>query len=385
MTSTYTTAGITLDRYADVKARLQALAVAKWGESINLAQDSYLGHEIENESLLLGEINEVWQAVLDSFSMENSVGNQTAVLISLIGLEREAAAYSSVTLTLTATKACTVPAGTIYGTESGVNFATDSELVFVAAGDDDVESTCTIVGEFNAAISEVDQIVTSVYGISAVDNAAAAIPGRLQETSDEMKVRHSVITAESGSNASARIYRALTEVTGVSSVYILNNNTNAAIGSVQSKNIHVVVIGGSDADVATAIDNNITESVPTYGSESYSVYNTEMRQSTTIYFDRAVDLDTYISLEVLTNSTFPTDGEQQIKDALTTHYDDELGIGDDVRYNGLYAPIYSVTGVTHVSALTLGEAATPTGTSDITVTSSQRAATEDAFIVVTVS
>ncbi len=363
MTSTFDNTGITLDRYADIRARLVALAEAEWGEGINTDEDELLGHLFSSLSTLLAEINEIAQELYDSDGI-NSTGAHLDNSVELIGLDRSAAAYSTVTLTLTATVATTVEIGSQYSTAAGVVFATDEALVFSGAGTDTVAATCTVTGPNEAAATEVNTIVTSVYGISTVNNVADAIPGRDRQTSAELKEDHTIAVATSGEQDTASIYEALVGVTGVRAAYVFENDTSATIGVVPARTIHCSVIGGSDADVAASIDNTKTSAVPTYGGESVSVYNATTRQAKDINFDRAIATDTHIEVTRSTVSgIYPDDGDDQIKAALVAHFAD-ITIDEDVVFNALYAPLYTVVGMT-VTALKLDTVDPPTGTSDL--------------------
>jgi uncharacterized phage protein gp47/JayE len=365
MTSSYDSTGITLDRYADILDRLITLSEAQWGDSINTDEDGYLGHTLRLVALILAEINQVVQSVYDAGSVSNSSGVRLGNLVELVGLSYQAAAYSTVTLQLTATKACTVPAGSQYATAADVTFATDSQLVFSGAGSDTVAATCTVTGANDAGIGTITTIKTTINGISAVTNTVAATPGRDQETAAELKARHTLEVATAGEDDAASIYNAVAEVTGVSAVYVFDNDTDAAIGVVPANTIRVSTVGGAAADVAEAISDNKTAGVPTYGATGTSVYNSTTKQAKTINHDTAVNTDTHISFTVTTlTGVFPDDGEAQLKAAIVEHYED-IGIDDDVIYNSLYSPIYSITGVISISLLKLDISDPPGGTSDL--------------------
>ena len=378
MTSTYDSTGITLDRYSDVLARLIVLCKEEWGDSVNTDEDGFLGHMIRLISLLVAENNEVLQDVYDAMSVTNATGTRLASLLELIGMERQTSAYSTATLTLTASKATTVPAGSQYKTDAGVIFATDSDLVFTAAGSSTVAATCTIVGPFNAAKYEIDTIVTSVYGITAVLNDAAATPGRYQETDTELKERHTIAVSTSGDSDAASIYEAVSAVTGVSNVSVVENDTAATVNSIPPHGIHVIVQGGDEDDIAEAIALTKTTGVPTYGDEDISYYDTTTRQAKTIYFDQAVEVLIYIDIEATVDATAPEDWQEQVETNILALFDD-LRIGDDVIYTTLYRPIYDVAGVT-VTSLEIGEAPSPSGTSNITIDSTELAYTTAAAI-----
>ncbi|MCP4676775.1 MAG: hypothetical protein GY854_14925 [Deltaproteobacteria bacterium] len=346
MTSTYNSSGVTLDRYNDIFERCVVLAKARWGESIDTSKKELIGHLARNTALLVDEINQIAQDVYDSQSVSNATGVRLASLVALIGIERLAAAYSTVTLTLTASKACTVSAGSRYSTADGVVFATDTELVFTAAGSDDVEATCTETGSNNAAIAAVTTIDTAVSGITACTNAAAATPGRLQETSAELRARHAIAVATSGNQDLGSIFEAVSEVSGVSAVYATDNSTNATVDGIPAHSIHVSTIGGTAADIATAINNTKASGVATYGSTATSVYNATTKQTQIINHSIAEEKSVHIKMTLTKiDSVYPDDGNDQMKAALVAHFAD-IGINDDVIFNSLYKPIYSIPGHT---------------------------------------
>jgi hypothetical protein len=384
MTSTYDSTGIVADRYADILARLETLSEAQWGTSSNVLIDEITGHIYRNISLILGELNDKIQSIYDAFSVSNSQGAQLDNLIELVNMSRDAAAYSTVTLTLTATQATTVPAGTRYATATEVIFATDAQLVFAGAGSDTIAATCTVVGANEAGINEVSVIKDSVFGISTCTNAASVVPGRLRETDAQVKESHSTTTATSGQDDAASIYEAVDAVSGTSAILVDDNDSNVTRDGVPAHNIHVSVIGGAAADVAEAIANNKTCGVPTYGSSSESVYSSTTGQSRTIYFSTGSLVTCYIDLTITKSGNFPDDGEEQIKTNLVAHFDN-YKLKDTVRYTSLYEPVYSVGGL-FINTLYVNTTGSPTvgDDNDITMTATQKANLISSNIVISV-
>jgi len=372
--STYTAAGIVMDRYADVLARIHAVYIAKYGDSIDLDTDAWDGHLSELIALLVGEMNDIIQDISDGRDISNSSGVALDAAISFLGLSRQGAAKSVIVdgVQLTANKATTVPAGSRYGTVPDVVFTTDAELVIPAAGTGLVSATCTEDGAFEVAIGELTQIKSSVPGITAVTNTVAAIPGRLRQTDSEVKAAHALAVATTGEDDVSSIYEALNGVDGVSGIFVFENDTGATASGIPAYTVYVVVIGGSDADVAAAISANKTSGVPTFGSESDTVYNEVTRQTKTIYFDRGAGDSIYIALNITKVSTqFPDDGEVQIINNLAAIYDAKR-LGDDVIYNEHWGAIYSVPGLI-VNTLKVDTIPIPVGTSDIVMTPQQLA------------
>jgi uncharacterized phage protein gp47/JayE len=364
-----------MDRYADLLQLCIDLAEEWLGKTVDTSEQELLGHLIRNLSLLLAEINESVQWVYDSSSVSNSSGVYLDNLLELVGIFRQSNAKSTATLTCTATVPTTIPAGSIVRSAANVQFATDVDLVFSVAGSQDVAATCTVFGPYNADPNDINIIVTTVYGWSTATNAAAAIPGRLRELDAALKERHTVAVSTSGERDAASIFQAVSDVTGVSAARVDEDYTSITP-------VSVYVIGGSDADVATAIDGSITVGIGMAGTTSVVVYNDTMGQNKTIRFTRATNLDTYISMVLTKNPVlYPADGDLQIKNALIAYYEGQ-GIGEDVNYLALSTPILSVPGVT-INELYLDDTPSPTVAESLSVASDKRAVIAADDIVIT--
>jgi hypothetical protein len=369
--STYDSTGISMDRYVDILADLVALAKANWGESVSTDEEELLGHLFAQISYRIDTVNEKVQEIYDALGISNNSGVPLGNVLELIGMAFQSETPSTATVTCTVTKATTILAGSIVKTATNVYFTTDEALVFVGAGSDDVAVTCTVNGPNAAAIGEINTIVSSAPGWTTVTNAAAAVPGRLQESDAEIKVRHTAAVATSGERDSASITEAVGNVSGVSAVLVDDDSYPVAI----------YVIGGTDALVAAAIDGQLTVGIETAGTTSVDVYSSTTKQDKTISFTRAVDLDIYIDLEIEVTSTFPSDGDTQIKTAIEALFDG-IGIDDDVIYLKIPGAAFSVPGM-NVSAAYVGTAPSPSGTSDISVSKTQRAVIDTANITIT--
>jgi len=132
-------------------------------------------------------------------------------------------------------------------------------------------------------------------------------------------------------------------------------------------------VGGTDADVATAIWDTMPGGIQPYGSTSYSVTG-EDGAPHAIGFSRPVPK--YAHVEVSVVSVDPDGGpvgdyEQAIKDAVSLYGNANFDLGDNFTLQKLFAPIYSVPGIYSVTlriATTTTAAGTPTwSTSNILV------------------
>jgi hypothetical protein len=374
--STYNSSGISLIRLSDILANSITDSEASWDESIdttiNDAEDAFLGHLLRNMSLVVSDINEILQDIYDSGSVSNATGTRLDHLLALIGISRPSDAASTATVTLTASKATTVPAGSKYKTAANVIFQTDTALVFTAAGSSDVAVTCTTYGPNAAAIGDINTIVTDVDGITAVTNAAAATPGRYRATDAEQKASHTIAVATSGEGDAASIYEALIAVTGVSGVSVIENDTSETVDSIPAYSTHCIVIGGTAADIAAAIHNTKVGATPTYGGSSQNHYDTTTKQLKTINYSTGSEIPIYITVTVsLQEGQYDADYQVQIRDNLIAHFAD-FRIGDDVDFNALYGPLYQVSGIT-ITDLKIDTTSPPANTTDEVMASTELA------------
>lgn len=373
--STYDSTGLTVDRYQTILDNMIALAEAWKGESLSTDEQELLGHIFRQEALITAEANEIIQSVYDAISVSSATGAQLDNLLELLNLFRQAAAKSTATLTCTVTKAVTIPSGSLVKTAAEVYFATDADLVFTGAGSDTVTATCTLNGPYNAAAGEINTIVTAANGWTVVTNAAAAIPGRDREVDVEFKTRHASAAATYGERDAASIDEAVGAVSGVSSVKVAEDYTS-------STPIYVYVIGGADADIASAIDGQRTIGIGTGGTTAVDVYSSVTKETETIRFTRGADVDAYVDMTLTVNDAlFPSDGDDQIKANIETIFD-AYGLGDDIIYYALPGAIYQVPGVT-INKLYLGLTADPKLISDVSIDNDERAVIDTANIGIT--
>jgi uncharacterized phage protein gp47/JayE len=380
MTSSYDSTGMSMDRYEDILARMIELAVAWKGEALSTDEKELFGHLLRQISYESDTANEKLQQVYDALSISNNSGVPLDNILEFINLPRQAAAYGTATITFTASKATTVPSGSVVRTASKVYWTTDEDLVFAGAGSDDVDVTCTVTGVHNAAIGEINTLVTSVSGITAVTNAAAAIPGRLRETNAELKLRHSTAVETSGERDEASIAEAIGNVSGVSAVLIYEPD--------DSSEVWTYVIGGDSAEIAAAMDPQITIGVAPIlqGSTSVDVYSTTLKKNRTMKFTYGSDVSVYIDLTIQVTGLFPADGDYQITENIAALFDGN-NLADDVIYFQIPGAVYLVPGAI-IQSLTIGTAPAPSGTSNISMGNSQRASldvTRDGEGVITAS
>ena len=234
-----------------------------------------------------------------------------------------------------------------------------------------VTATCSETGPNEQDPNTIESIQSPVLGWNTATNPSAAVAGTSIETDSELRSRYAAAKFQDSVNTYEAIYAAILKLDGVEQVVIYENETDTAFVSppVPAHSFYTIVLGGNSNEIAQTIWDNKPAGIGTAGT-TYTVVDS-MGVEHDIKFGRPTDVPIYIDVEVTAQSDYPSDGDDQIKNAIIAHID-ALGIGEDVIYSRLYTPINSVAGH-YVNTLTLDTAATPVATSNLTIDYFERA------------
>lgn len=212
----------------------------------------------------------------------------------------------------------------------------------------------------------IDTITTPVLGWDSVTNPTSAIAGRFIETDEELRERFRVSKFERASNIIEALYSALINLDGVEEVVIYENDTDIVDSNgVPAHSFLPIVLGGISSAVARAIWENKPLGIRSYGNTIIPITDSQGFPHD-IGFSRPDPVPIYISMTLTTDSLFPQDGEQVIKDDIVAYMKATFGIGDDILYSRIYTPINAVPGH-YVNSLTIGTSPSPVGVGNIPI------------------
>lgn len=222
--------------------------------------------------------------------------------------------------------------------------------------------TANDTGPLLLPIGKLSEIETPYSGWDAVYNLEAGDTGRNRETDAELRVRRAKSIDLAARNTADSIYSNLSTLDNVRDVLVLQNNaTETDPNGIPPQHLWIIVLGGEDQEIAETIYATIPGGIGMMGNETVSVESAVTGQAYNIKFDRPEVVQAYISMNIeITSSDFPSNGTDQIKDALVAYGAENQRISEPLLYNKLFVPIYSIPGH-EVTALYLGAAADPTG------------------------
>lgn len=203
-----------------------------------------------------------------------------------------------------------------------------------------------------ADIGMINELITRIDGLEAVNNVLPGTAGREMETDPELYARYSLGVYQTGAGTVESLLDNLLKLKGVSSAFVYENTSDTRDQFNTPPNaIHCIVQGGLDKAIAEAILAKKPAGIPTFGSTTVTVTDSQ-NINRTIRFSRP--RKRYIWIKVVAN-TFVDQGELAMSGYIVSilnnlmKYGDGLKVGADVVLQRLIAQCVAVNGVNNVS------------------------------------
>lgn len=340
-----TDTGLVLPRAADIRADFQTrigveLAARGQAVSIDWDRDTVWGTLAVVVSQIESESYDILQAIYDARSENNATGQTLADLGAIVGVEWSLATYGSVDLTVSGTPGTVIAAGKLVRDNNRVTWVIATSVTIGVSSVGTTTATCAEAGEINADPATITTILTPVSGWTGVTNAAAAVPGRAQQTAAEFRRSRREQIARGGGTSRAALRALILDLDGVEDCVVLSNpeSTDQTVSGVAMtpNSVAVVVYPNtltSDQKVAlaTVIDANLWAGTETIGDQSATV--TTAGLSLTYYWQYATETTTRVRLTgVEVESGYTVADMADPFDAVLATVFDALHVGD-----GIYA------------------------------------------------
>ena len=198
----------------------------------------------------------------------------------------------------------------------------------------------------------VTTIQTPISGWISVNNLTAGLTGRDLETDIELRTRRIKSIKFSGSGTVEAMKARLLNITGVTSVKILENVTEVTdVNGLPPKSFEALVLGGTDIQIAKMIWLVKPAGIKTYGNTEITVLDSEGKNQV-VYFSRSIKVYVFAKVIITKNSDFIPDSIPAIKQNIVNQIL-KVGLGEPVIYQSLFGGVYAVDGITNAS-ITIG-------------------------------
>ena len=384
MTSTFDDTGLSVDSLVEILDTYDDRNKTAFGTGAKSDAQSVFGQVYQNVGLSASEQGELVEAVAQAFNIQTASGVALDNLVLLAGIQRTEDAYSTVTLTCGANAAgATIPAGSLVREPgSNVQWETDEQVVVGASSTNTVSATATVAGANAASAGTITQIDSPVYGWTTVTNAAAANLGATEESDAALRLRYLAVVDAASDVSVAALFQAISDLDGVDSVKVVANNTTTTdANGVPAQHVWCIVDGGTNSEIAQAIFEHTAAGIGYHGNTTVSHTDSVTGDTFSIKFERPVDQNVWVSVDLTSDSDYPADGDDQVEAAILAYFD-TLQLGNDVIHSRLYTPINTIDGHT-INSLYIDTSPSPTDTDDITIALNYRAVTTAGSISVT--
>lgn len=390
MTAGVTPQGFVGKTVEEIKAELEADQLETIDPALVLSPDQPFGQFNASYSKKLAELWEIAGIAYNAFSRDASEDRLLDNIGDLTGTPREPPRKSVVTCALDLNAGFSQAAGlmmvNVVGQET-IKFVNRDPVVSTTAGTYAAIFEAVDYGTVNANAGTLTAITNPITGWNSVTNAEDAVPGALVEQDAAYRQRQfDELTAPGASTVDA-IRADVLAVDGVQQCYVFENVTLVTDGTgLPGKALECVIYDGSpsaadDVEIAQAIWDSKPSGAEAYGSSSANATDALGIDRPT-KFSRATIVGMYLEFDVVVNTKlFPVNGVTLIKEAAVAR-GNVLNLGESVVDLVIRAAALNVPGVTDVTALRLGSAPSPGGTSNYPITGRQIARFDTARIVV---
>lgn len=380
-----TSQGFTRSRLDERLAALQAAVQAIFGNDINLDPDSIDGQTLGIFAESTSNLDQLAEDVYHSFNPQSATGVALSRLVQLNGIRRIEGTYSTATIRCVGSEGTVIPAGSLVkSTATNATFATLVDTTIDGTGQVDIAAQASVKGAVLAPAGTLTKIDTPLYGWQTATNIIDAVPGRDEETDEQLRIRRKASTSTPTQSIVDGIYGSLSNISDVIQALVLENPLDTVdANGLPPHSIYCVVNGGTVQTILDTIWLKKSAGSTLVGTTSGTVTDS-MNNPHTVKFSRPGPVNVYVTVNLHSKTGWPTDGVTRIKAALVAWALANQSIGEEVIQSRLFDPVNSVPGHS-VDSLFIGTSAGPTGSANIAVPFDGLAVFDTARVVVNVS
>ena len=327
------------------------------GESPDWDQDDFLGAFSEAALAIAVLTGQGTQALYDAFKLDNAQGRFLENLCELVGVTRDEATASRVTLTLGGTSGTVVLAGRVVeGTSNNERWRLIEDVTVPGTGLAESET----LGPVTAPIGSITRIITPVSGWTTVTNSGVPELGTNRETDGQLRLRRQR-ALQSGAVATIPAIQAAVEgLDFFEKAVVLSNpaETDLVVGAYTIRPHDVLILvdvptltAEEEDEFAQTLLNVLPATTNTTGPETVS---TIYRGTTFVYFyAEPTPVSVLLTMGLLHDPNYNVFDVIAEAEARVIDYFSTLSIGDNVTVLGIYGALSQVEGLISVFSLNM--------------------------------
>lgn len=242
--------------------------------------------------------------------------------------------------------------------------------------------------ETNVGALTITVPTQDITGVDSYTNPIGATGGRDREEDPEYRERAKTELSEGMHASLPAIISQLSQVPDVRSVSIIDNDSNTTDADNRPGHSFEAIVEAPESayeDVAKKILETKAAGDTSVGGYDGTAVTVTLElvngQSKDITFSTPTDVQIYVDCNLTKTDTYA--GDEAVQDSIVQYIGGvlnaggtiggQLSAGDDVVYNKIVGAVMDVEGVNDISNLEIGTSSSPTGTSNISISSSDAA------------
>lgn len=353
----FTPAGLVIPAETAILAGVQDDINAAFGGGLNPALETPQGQLASSQAAIIGDKNNEFALFVNQVDPQYSADRFQDAIARIYFLTRKPATPTSVQATLTGLAGTVVPAGTLAQDTSGNTYVCAGNVTIGITGTVTAEFQNTTTGPIPCAAGTLTQVYQAVPGWDTITNAANGTLGSDVESRADFEYRRKNSVAKNGTGTPRAIYAEVFALADVLDVYVKDNPTGSAVNTgstnypIAAHSVYVAVVGGADADIASAIWRKKDLGCDTNGNTSATVVDQSgysyPQPSYSIKFQRPASLAVKFAVRIVNDPSLPSNIVTLVKNAIIARFNGADGttrerIGATILASRYYGAVVSV-------------------------------------------
>lgn len=362
--------GIITADTSDIKTEVQAEMQAALGADISLEDGTPQGRLIDMETEARSQVAINNAYVSNMWNFTQASGLALDAWGANFGLEREGAASSRVTATITGIAGTVISQNSKASTADGYLFYAENNITIGLGGTATATFLSVEKGAIPCAANSLTKIIDGTLGWESINNTSPAILGNSRQSDASFKQEFYNSGLFGGFSLWEDYENALNKVENVISSYVIDNGEASAVTvdgvSIAAHSLYACVDGGNNTDVATALLSRKSAGCNWTGNTTVPVVEPISGQTYTVKFDRPTEISIKSAVTINTDNV-SADNPQTIIQQAVYDYINKLKVGADVYPFQLAAVITEALSGVKITALTINKSGGTPATTPITI------------------
>ena len=340
--------GFKADSFIEILTRLSTELKDIYGQDINLDQDTQDGQLLGINTTIISDLQDLALYIYNSMDTDFAEGVNLDKLLKLLARTRLPATKSTVDIKLTVNRDVIIPLTYTVSDSNGQEWQIAREQTF-SSGMHLVTFESVDFGAVTAEANTITQQVTIIPEIDNLTNPSSAIPGRDEESDQQLRERRNKILEVNSLSTVGSILGKILTLDNVIDCVVYENDTSVydAEKDLNAHSLWIIVKGGEVEQITESIVKDKTGGTGLKGNiEDTYIENFIRKNGTTreIYhtakFDRPTEKEIYLKFNVKRRVSTQSIDTENIKNTLANKV---FNIAENVTVTELYATIYSAS------------------------------------------